>query len=195
MFTDEFNLNAFDIEENIIFQDPLVQGDTWNFQLWSAGYGSSGYAASITIAAGTTKLTAGASLVAGWYQWSLPPSATSQLAAQPYAYNVNVTGPGGDRMTIERGAITVAADISVPGTNVNNKTKLQLMLEACDATLIALMSSKTTMVQFAGQMYQMHDLQKLFDVRNNLAARVRDEAEMLEGNKRNTKIVTYFRNM
>jgi hypothetical protein len=69
------------------------------------------------------------------------------------------------------------------------------MLAACDATLISLLANKATMVQFAGQSYQMHDIEKLFAVRNDLATRVRDEQQELSGNKKSRRIITVFRTM
>jgi hypothetical protein len=193
--SDESGNDRFGISQNIIFPDPLVQGDTWNFQMWGGQYASSGYGASITIAAATTKLSAAASINSGWYMWTIPGSSTAQLAPQPYLYNVNVTDPSGNRLTVERGSLVVASDISVSGTNVTSQTNLQLMLAACDATLISLLANKATMVQFAGQSYQMHDIEKLFSVRNSLAIRVKDEQEELRGNKKSRRIITVFRTM
>jgi hypothetical protein len=185
----------FGIAQNIIFPQPLVAGDQWIFQMWGGNYASSGYGAFITIAAATTKLSAAAALNSGWYMWSIPGSSTSKLAAQPYRYNVNVVDPSGNRLTIERGSLVVEADISVSGTNVTSQTNLQLMLAACDATLISLLSNKATMVQFAGQSYQMHDIQKLFEVRSDLNVRVKDEQQELRGNKKSQRIITVFRTM
>lgn len=182
------------LSQNIIFPEKLVQGDQWCFQYYAGDWGNSGYAASITFAASTTKLTSAAALNQGWYQWQVPGSATSQLPPQPYAYNVNVT-LGSQRLTLERGAVIVVPDISVSGTNVTSQTNLQLMLSALDQTLITLMGQKTSMVQFAGQMYQMQDIDKLFVVREKLATQVSDEMEKLRGNQRSRRIVTYFRNM
>jgi hypothetical protein len=159
-------------------------------------WGSSGYTAEITFAAQTTKLTAPAVLNQGWYQWSIPGTATSQLPEQPYAYNVHVTDPSGqNRITVERGAARVKCDIKVAGTNVQSKTNLQLMLAALDQTLITLLGQKTSMVQFQGQMYQMHEVDKLWTLREKLSTQVADEQEELRGNKRSRRIVAFFRNM
>jgi hypothetical protein len=132
----------------------------------------------------------------GWYQWVVSGVDTAKLKAQPYMYNVNVVNPSNtQRITVESGAANVVADISVPGTNIATKTNLQLMLEALDTTLIALMSQKTSIVQYGGQMYQMQDIDKLFTVREKLNTQVKDEIEELRGNMRGRKIITFFRNM
>ncbi len=186
----------FNLDKTIIFPDPLIAGDSWCFQFWGGDWYSSGYSASITFAAATTKLTAPAAPSNGWYQWNIPGTSTAQLEAQPYKYNVSVTNPSGNqRLTVENGAVKVIADISVSGTNVVSQTKLQMMLEALDSTLIALMGQKTSMVQYAGQMYQMQDLDKLFTIREKLSTQVKDEAEELRGNKRSRNIITFFRNV
>lgn len=183
--------NTFRINEKPIFDQPFVAGDTWNFQYRNEDYVNNGYTASITIAADTVKIVSQAIIDNGWYKWSISGSQT-QVQSQPYLYNIFVTGPTGDRITVERGALIVASDISIPGTNVSNYTNLQLMLKVCDDTLINLLSQKTTMVQFAGQTYQFHDIEKLFKVRNELYMRVSNEQELLQGNARSRKIVTVF---
>jgi hypothetical protein len=191
-----YNKGFLNLEQNIIFPDPLVAGDSWCFQYWAGDWGSSGYSAEITFAAATTKITSPAVLNQGWYQWNVPGSSTATLQASPYLYNVHVTDPSGSqRITIERGAVKVVCDIKVSGTNVVSQTKLQMMLEALDNTLIQLMGNKTSMVQFAGQMYQMQDIDRLWTVREKLSTQVADEREELRGNKRGRRIVTFFRNM
>jgi len=195
-FSSFYGQGFFNLEKTIIFPDPLIAGDSWLFQFWGGDWYSSGYSASVTFAACTTKLTAPAVPSQGWYQWHIPGTDTAKLAAQPYKYNVNVTNPSGDqRITVEEGAVKVIADISVAGTNVKNMTNLQLMLHALDSTLIALMGQKTSMVQYAGQMYQMQDLDKLFTIREKLSTQVRDESEELRGNKRARNIIAFFRNV
>lgn len=181
-----------DFNSNIIFPDPLICGDTWCFKMWSGRY--SQWTASITFAAAVTKLTALATLVDNWFSWQIPGSQTSALAPQPYAYNVNVSDGLGNRLTIESGAAVVAPDISVAGTNVNNRTSLQLMLLACDQSLISLLSQTTSIVKFAGQEYEFYDVAKLFAVRDTLVARVADEEVVMQGNRRHRRIVTRFRN-
>jgi hypothetical protein len=184
------------IPDTIIFPDPLVQGDQWNLQMFSGKWGQSGYSAVIYFAAGSTKMTAPAVLSDSMYVWSIPGTSTAQLAPQPYQYNVNVIDPAGNRQTIEQGVIEVAPDISSSGNrNIQAMSNLELMLQACDNTIIQLLSQKTTMVQFAGQMYQMHDIEKLYAVRSNLAIRVADERDAARGNKRARRIITVFKNI
>ncbi len=189
----ESGLFSQEIPSSIIFPDPLIQGDTWCFRLLSGQY--SLFTASITFAAATTKLTSAASLVDNFFAWNIPSSQTSALAPQPYAYNVNVTDTLGNRLTIQTGAVVVAPDISVASTNVANRTSLELMLLACDQSLISLLSQTMSMVMFAGQEYHFYDVAKLFEVRDILVSRIADEQEVLEGNRRNRRVVTRFVNM
>jgi hypothetical protein len=181
------------LSQTIIFPNPLVAGDTWTFQRHGGRWISSGWNAQVFIAAQQTKLAAQALADEDWYQWQIQSTDTAKLTAQPYAYNVNVTSPdGSQRITIEQGAIQVISDISAPGC-VEPQTNLQKMLAAVDLTLIKLLSKQTSMAQFAGQMYQTHDIDKLFTVREKLSVRVADEQEELRGNRRNRRIVTVFR--
>ena len=170
----------------------LVEGDAWACERDAGAFGT-GFSASITFAALATKLTSGATAQGGQFLWAIPSAQTAKLPAQPYAYNVSVTDADQNRFTLERGAVEVVADITTAGA-VQNKSRLRLMLEACDATLLQLLSQQTTMVQFAGQMYQFPDLDKLFAVRQSLASQVADEQLVLQGNTRGRRIVTRWVN-
>ena len=179
----------------VLFPDPLVAGDNWIFQLPAGIYGDGTFTASITFAALTSQLTSVAVLLGGFFTWSIPGSQTSALTNQPYLFNINVTDSFGNRTTLQQGGVEVKADITVAGSNVCNMTNLQLMLQACDRTLISLLSQKTSMVEFQGQAYHFYDVDKLFQVRTYLAAQVADEQATLEGNLRSKRIIVVFRNL
>ena len=179
---------------SISFPSSLVAGDTWTFCMPTGNYGS-GYTALITFAAGSVKLSSAATQDGDEFRWSILGTETAPLVtatSTPFLYTVTVTDGSGNRYTVETGAVTVARDINALANVGGTQTNLQLMLAACDATLINLMSQKTSMVQFAGQMYQFHELDKLFAVRDNLVARVADEQDELRGAARFRKVVTIF---
>jgi hypothetical protein len=175
----------------IIFPDPLVAGDTWNFQMSTLQWPTS--TAEIVFAADGTKLSSTATIVSNYFQWLIAGTQTSTLIPGPYVYNVYMTDPDGNRYTAERGSVRVAEDISAPGTLVTETTTpLQQMLAACDAALIRLLGQDTSMVQYGGQMYEFQDVEKLFSVRDQLQARVNDEADALRGQKGYRKITCVF---
>ena len=180
---------------DVILPDPLIIGDTWSFQIPAGPYGDGTFTASITFAALTSKLTAAATLNDNLFQWVIPSSQTSTLSPQPYMFNINITDAEGNRVTIQRGATQVSADISAAGGSVANMSNLQLMLAACDKTLIELMSQKTSMVMFQGQAYHFQDVQKLWDVRLYLAAQVANELATQSGNLRGRKVIVVFTNV
>ena len=180
---------------DVILPDPLIIGDTWSFQIPAGPYGDGTFTASITFAALTSKLTAAATLNDNLFQWVIPSSQTSTLSPQPYMFNINITDAEGNRVTIQRGATQVLADISAAGGSVSNMTNLQLMLAACDKTLIELMGQKTSMVMFQGQAYHFQDLEKLWNIRIYLAAQVANEQASQSGNLRGRKVVVVFTNI
>ena len=178
------------------FPSPLTAGDTWAFSMSTGKYGS--YMAAITFASGPTKLLSTATTVGDKFQWLIPGTETAPLAPTgrptPFLYTVAMTDVSGNRYTVEQGAVTVVPDISEAADVGDATTPLQRMLKACDETLINLMSQKTSMVQFAGQMYQFHELDKLFAVRNSIAARVQSEADALRGAGSYRRILAVFTN-
>ena len=178
------------------FPQPLIAGDTWAFSMDTKGYGA--YTAAINFASGPTKLLSVAVVSGDRFQWLIPGTETAPLTPTgrptPFLYTVAVTDVSGNRYTIESGAVTVVPDISEAADVGDATTPLQRMLKACDETLINLMSQKTSMVQFAGQMYQFHELDKLFAVRNSIAARVQSEADALRGASSSRRIVAVFVN-
>jgi hypothetical protein len=178
----------------IAFPSPLTAGDTWAFCMDVGQYGS--YTAAVNFASGPTKLLSPATLTGNKFAWLIAGTDTAPLAPTgrptPYLYTVTVTDLSGNRYTIEQGAVTIVPDISEVGDVGDAATPLQKMLMAVDATLLQLMSQKTSMVQFAGQMYQFHELDKLFAVRDNIAARVADEADALRGAESFRRIISVF---
>jgi hypothetical protein len=176
----------------IVFPEPLVAGDAWQFNLAIYDPFDETFTASLTFASGTNKLTSAASLDDEMWRWLIPGSATATLPAGPYSYALSMTDRSGNRTTADTGAVTVAADIGASGTNVNAKTSLQLMLEACDATLISLLGQEVTMATFAGQAYTLHNIAELWKVRSDLWSRRADEIEELRGNLRGRQFITRF---
>jgi hypothetical protein len=176
---------------NIVFPTPLTAGDTWSFQMSTLQWPD--YSAEIVFAADGTKLSSTATLVSNYYQWLIPGTQTATLIPGPYLYQVFMTDTDGNRYTAEQGQVHVVQDISAAGSlATQTTTPLQQMLAACDAALIRLLSQDTQMVQYGGQMYQFVDIQKLFQVRDQLQARVNDEADMLRGAKGYNKITCVF---
>jgi hypothetical protein len=178
------------------FPQPLIAGDAWAFAKETGRYG--GYTAAITFASGPTKLLSNATSVGDKFQWLIAGTETAPLTPTgrptPFFYTVTMTDGTGNRYTVESGAVTVVPDIAASADVGDATTPLQRMLKACDETLIELMGQKTSMVQFAGQMYQFHELDKLFAVRNSIQARVQAEADALRGASSSRRIVTVFVN-
>ncbi|MGD0178750.1 MAG: hypothetical protein ABSC15_02965 [Terriglobales bacterium] len=177
----------------IIFPDPLISGDTWRFSRDVGKYGDGDYIASITFAGGKLKLTANATTSEQSFNWEIPGSQTKTLAPQPYGYVVQVTDQNSNRFTVEQGSTLVKGDITLLA-NVDALTVLQKMLVEADKQLLRLLSNETSMVQYGGQTYTMHNIQQFYNVRNSLEARVNDEQERLRGNKRSRRILTRFVN-
>jgi hypothetical protein len=180
----------------IAFPQPLMAGDTWAFSMNTGQYG--GYTAAINFASGSTKLLSTAVVSGDQFQWLVPGTDTAPLTPTgrptPFFYTVTMTDTDGNRYTVEQGAVTVVPDISTAADVGDATTPLQRMLKAVDETLLNLMSQKTSMVQFAGQMYQFHELDKLFAVRNSIEARVQAEADALRGASSSRRIITVFVN-
>jgi hypothetical protein len=185
-------VSGLGVPTSIVFPDPLIAGDTWNFRMSTLKW--PGCSASIVFAADATKLTSTATVVSNYFEWVIAGTQTATLIPGPYTYNVFMTDAAdGSRYTAERGSVRVAADISDPNTLVTETTTpLQQMLAACDAALIRLLGQDTSMVQYGGQMYQFQDVGKLFSVRDQLQARVNDEADALRGQKNYRKIACVF---
>jgi hypothetical protein len=177
-----------------VFPELLVAGDTWNVEMPSGEYGGGSWSAVLTFGAGATKLSATATLDGDNFQWLIPGAETAPLASagiNPYVFTITVSD-GTNRYTIDTGRVNVIPDITTVPNITGTKTNLQLMLEACDKCLTQLLGQKTTMVQFAGQMYQFHEIDKLFKVRQSLAARVRDEADALRGASAHRQCISTF---
>lgn len=175
---------------SIIFPSQLISGDLWALNLDSGAY-SAGYSASITFASGSIKITSAAVFTNNQFIWAVPGTQTSTLMPGTVAYAVSVSDGSNNRLTIESGSVSVIADISAIGA-VQTQSILQQQLAAIDATFLALVSQETSMVTFAGKTYTLWNLVELQKVRNDIAARVADEADRLRGNNRARRIVPYF---
>ena len=146
----------------------------------------------VSFASGTNKLTADATVSGNQFVWLIPGTDTAKLPGGPYSYQLSVTTQLGNRYTVDTGAVTVATDISAPGTNVDSQTTLQKHLAACDKTLLALLSKQTQAAMFAGQSYTLHNIKELWEVRSDLASKVADEEDALRGNLRQNQFITRF---
>jgi hypothetical protein len=177
-----------------VFPNLLIAGDTWTVMMPSGGYGGGGWTAVLTFGAGTVKLSATATLSGENFAWLIPGAQTAPLVSSgttPYLFTITVSD-GTNRYTVDTGRVDVIPDITQVANVTGNKTNLQLMLEACDKALISLFGQKTSMVQFAGQMYQFWELDKLFKVRQSLASQVRDEQDALRGATRHRMCISTF---
>jgi hypothetical protein len=177
-----------------VFPDLLVAGDSWDVTMPSGEYGGGDWTAILTFGAGETKLVSTAILDGDNFLWTIAGTETAPLATvgiNPYLFTITVSD-GVRRYTVDTGRVNVIPDITTTANITGTKTNLQLMLEACDKCLTALLGQKTTMVQFAGQMYQFHELDKLFKVRQALAAQVADEADSLRGASAYRQFVSTF---
>jgi len=170
----------------------MVAGDSWAFEMALQEPWDETYRASLSFAADTNKLTAQATLDEQTFRWLIPGSQTALLPAGPYSYQVSVTDPAGNRYTVDTGAVTISADIGAPGTNVNAKSSLQMMLDECDATLTSLLSQEVTMATFTGQAYTLHNIAELWKVRTEIYSRRADEIDELRGNLGGRQFVTRF---
>jgi hypothetical protein len=177
-----------------VFPELLVAGDSWDVTMPSGKYSGGAWTAVITFGAGETKLSSTATLDGDTFRWTIPGAETAPLASagiNPYLFTITVTD-GTNRYTIDTGRVNVIPDITKVENITGTKTSLQAMLEACDKCLTQLLGQKTTMVQFAGQMYQFHEIDKLFKVRQSLASRVADEADVLRGASAYRQFISTF---
>jgi hypothetical protein len=190
-----FNFPSFDI----IFDGPVIVGDNFKFRgpMLKYGIDSEGgpWTATITFAAGTSKLTATATNGDDYFWWDVPAAETEELIPGPYLFVVHVTSADTtQRYTLQKGSVVITEDITT-ATTVNSQSMLVQLLAACDATLLALLQQKVTMFAFAGKQYTLHNIKELYAVRENLWARVQDEKDELEGDLRSRKIIAVFTNL
>jgi hypothetical protein len=176
----------------IIFPEPLVAGDSWAFEMQMQSPWDETYSATLSFAAYTNKLTANAWLDDQVFRWLIPGTETGKLPGSPYSYQLSVTDPLGNRYTIDTGAVTVVADISAAGTNVDSQTMLQKQLAKCDETLLVILGKQTQIARFQGQEYTLHNVKELWEVRVDLASRVADEQDALRGSLRGRQFITRF---
>jgi hypothetical protein len=183
---------------SVIFPPNLTIGDSWAFEMDAGEYGTPSSAgpwtATLTFASGTVKVPTNATLQANIFYWLVPPSATSTLPAGTLVWTIAVSNPVPERYTLQEGTVTALPDISDPNTSVPTGTMLEQQLAACDATLLQLLSQRTSSVTFAGKSYTLWDISKLWAVRNDLYMRVQEERAALSGNPRSRIIIPVFKN-
>jgi hypothetical protein len=179
----------------IIMPPNLNIGDSWAFDMAAGEYSSGGWIAVMTFASGTTRLAQDATLQQGTFYWLFASTDTATMPAGTLVYTVAVSNPTSlERYTIQQGTVQAVADISDPDTVVPTQTTLQQQLAACDATLLQLLSQRTSSVQFGGKAYTLWDIAKLWAVRNDLYQRVQDELAATSGNTRAKIIIPVFKN-
>jgi hypothetical protein len=179
---------------SIIFPKNLNLGDTWAFNLAAGDYGTPPWSAQMTFASGTSKLMSSATLQQGVFYFVIAPSATATLPPGRLIYTITVNNPQTtERYTLQEGTVLALADLSQEGT-VQGQTALQAMLAACDATLLQLISQRTSSVVFAGKAYTLWDISKLWAVRNEINFQVQAEIETTADNPRHQIIIPVFKN-
>jgi hypothetical protein len=180
----------------IIFPPYLMVGDTWAFDYPAGNYGVPPWAAIMTFASGTIRVVNTATLSNGIFYWVIPASDTAKLPAPgSVAYSVVVNNSGtGENYTVQSGIEQLRPNLSDTTVNVPTQTTLQQHLAACDATLLLLLSQRTSSVVFSGKAYTLWDLAKLYEIRKDLAMQVAAEQDRLSGNSRRRIIIPVFKN-
>jgi hypothetical protein len=183
---------------SVIFPPNLTIGDSWAFNMDAGAYGSGAedgpWTAALTFASGTIRVVSAATLQGNIFYWLIPPEDTSTLPAGTLVYTIAVSNSVPERYTLQEGTVTALPDISDPAAVVPTSTMLEQQLAACDATLLQLLSQRTSSVTFAGKAYTLWDIAKLWEVRLQLYQRVQDERIALSGNPRSRIIIPVFKN-
>lgn len=182
-------------QATIMFPPSLNCGDTWAFDMPAGEYSSSDWSASMTFASGTFRLVNMATLSQGVFYFVVPPADTKTVPPGNVVVNVSVNNATtGEVYTLQQAKIAVLPDINDPSVSVPTQTMLQQQLAACDATLLQLLSQRTSSVVFAGKAYTLIDIAKLWAVRNEIAQWVTEELLTTSGNSRSRLIIPVFKN-
>ena len=179
----------------ILFPQTLTIGDTWTFSMSAGEYSTSDWSATITFASGTTRVSSVATMQSAVFYFVIAPAQTSTLPAGSVAYAVSMASSLTlDRFTLQEGVVKTLPDLTDPSAVIPTQTMLQQQLAACDATLLKLLSQRTSSVVFGGKAYTLWDISKLWAVRNDLYQRVQDEAAAMDTNSRQQIIIPVFKN-
>jgi hypothetical protein len=180
----------------IIFPPYLTVGDTWCFNMAAGDYGVSPWTAILTFASGTIRVTNTATLQNGVFYWAVPATDTTKLPAPgSVAYSVVVNNPtSAENYTLQSGIVQLAPDLSNTSITVPTQTSLQQQLAACQATILQLLSQRTSSVVFSGKAYTLWDLSKLYEIEKDLLMQVAAEQTRLSGNSRSRIIIPVFKN-
>lgn len=177
---------------NVIFPSPLIAGDTWTITAPLGRYTDPGWTATLTFAAGSSKISANATTDASNWIFTVPATDTAKAPTGTNQYSIMVANSvTGEVYTLQIGGVTVIAN-PTSATWVNTESMLTKQLAAADQTLLDLLSQRTSMVSFGGKQYYMWNIADLWKVRNELAARVAAENEQLLGNRRSNRIIPWF---
>lgn len=177
----------------LLLPEKLIAGDNWLFSAILNDYSDGSWTATLTFGAGPTQISAIAIQDQTVFNWSFASTDTAKLPAQPYQFALTVTS-GTETITVQTGGIVVLAPIG-SATWVGNETPLQQMLRAADDSLIKLFSKQVQRTMFGGKQYEFWEIDKLWKVRNEIAARVADELANFRGNLRAARVIPVFRNM
>ena len=180
------------IQPTVVMPANLNIGDSWAFDLSAGDYSDGSWTATMTFASGAARLTQDATLEGGVFYWLFTSAETATMPAGTLAYTIMMSRTP-ERYTTQEGMIQALPDITQPG-NVPTQTMLQQQLAACDQVLLQLLSSRTQEVTFAGKAYRLWDIDKLWQVRKDLASNVANEQAMLSGNSRHRIIIPVFKN-
>jgi len=181
----------------IIFPPNLNIGDTWAFNVAAGDYANPSangpWTATMTFASGPTRLASPATLSTNVFYWLISKTDTKTLPSGTLVFTVSVTDTV-DRYTLQEGTVQALPDVQDPSVSVPTQTMLQQLLTACDATLLQLLSQRTSSVVFAGKAYTLWDVAKLWAVRSDLAQRAADELAAAAGNAKHRIIIPVFKN-
>jgi hypothetical protein len=178
----------------IIFKPDYVSGDSWSFRLFRTDYNSGAWSAKMTFAGGADTYSFPAVLTPSRvFEWLIPGSDTAKMPAQPYRVWIIVSN-GTETKTIQQSGTLVIAPLGA-GNWTDNASILQQLLIEANATLLKLLRKEVSMVMFQGKQYHLLEVDKLWKLRNEIAARAADEWELIRGNRRAHRIIPVFRNM
>jgi hypothetical protein len=179
----------------IVFPPTLSIGDTWAFDMAAGDYSDPVWIATMTFGSGAIRVVSDATLQQAQFYWLIPASDTATLPVGSVAYTIVVTNAStSERYTLQYGLVTTIPNLADPGTPIGTQTTQQQQLAACDATLLQLLSQRTSSVVFGQKAYTLWDVAKLWEVRRQLAQAVNDEATALDANSRHQIIIPVFKN-
>jgi hypothetical protein len=180
----------------IIFPPYLTVGDTWCFDFPAGDYGVPPWAAIMTFGSGSIRVVNTATLQNGVFYFAVPATDTATLPAPgSVAYSVVINNSDTtENYTVQSGIVPLRPNLSDSSVNVPTQTSLQQQLAACQATILQLLSQRTSSVTFSGKAYMLWDIAKLYEIEKDLIMQVAAEQDRLSGNSRGRIIIPVFKN-